>query len=249
MRLLKCFLLAIVTLWMAAGAQAGEAPCETPAACNAQGSKAYQAKRYSQAIKAFELQLRYAERYADDAEPDRSEVELALNNLMLTQLRMGRPGMARAWMWVALHSGLGGEKTLFNAGEIEKAYGTSVTTGWEGHYVSYGGAAQWNQLDIRRDTTGFQADFAVMRIGNLNVFDGWAPHVVGGLSVSLVTDGPIAQVPAEQLRDLGSDCRIVLIQERADIQVTERFADGCQDYGGAGVTVAGTWYKVEAPPR
>jgi tetratricopeptide (TPR) repeat protein len=71
---------------------AAEADCDSAARCNQAGAAAYQAGQYPQAIELFERQLRRAE------DADGESRELALNNLMLSNLKAGRNGMARAWL-------------------------------------------------------------------------------------------------------------------------------------------------------
>jgi hypothetical protein len=36
-----------------------------------------------------------------------------------------------------------------------------------------------------------------------------------------------------------------LLRDGVQLQVLEVFAEGCQDYGGANISVAGRYYKVE----
>lgn len=48
---------------------------------------------------------------------------------------------------------------------------------------------------------------------------------------------------------LGADCAVQLLREGITVQVLEVFADGCQDYGGMGISVAGDYIKVAARPR
>jgi hypothetical protein len=49
---------------------------------------------------------------------------------------------------------------------------------------------------------------------------------------------------------LAKQCSVELLVEGLDLRVLEVFAgDDCQQYGGAGISVAGRYYKVSATPE
>jgi hypothetical protein len=107
-------LLPALMLGLTGSAQAAE-ECATAVQCNQAGSAAYQAGRYEQAIEAFERQLRRVEG------SDTAQFELALNNLILTHLRAGDAGMARAWLEVALDNNLSGSSTRLHLTKVAEA--------------------------------------------------------------------------------------------------------------------------------
>lgn len=92
-----------------------EQTCDTPAQCNQEGTAAYQAGRFEAAIESFERQLRRVEN------EDEAGLELAVNNLMLANLRAGDAGMARAWLQLALDTNLYGSATRHNLIKVSQA--------------------------------------------------------------------------------------------------------------------------------
>ena len=48
---------------------------------------------------------------------------------------------------------------------------------------------------------------------------------------------------------LNAGCAVSLLREGISLRVLEVFADGCQDYGGMGISVAGDYIKVDAQVR
>lgn len=92
-----------------------EETCATIAQCNKAGTAAYQAGHLDDAIEAFVRQLRRAEN------DDQKGLELALNNLVLVNLRAGDVGMARAWLGLALQNNFTGPATLHNLGKVTAA--------------------------------------------------------------------------------------------------------------------------------
>lgn len=214
-------------------AQAAE-ECATAVQCNKAGSAAYQAGRYEQAIEAFERQLRRVEQ--DDA----VGLELAVNNLILANLRSGDVGMARAWLQLAQDSELSGPATRHNQAKVEqaldeKALGASP----QGRYLRYSGQAVWSELEISAEGNGYRASFSPLRAGGR--VEEYGPAAIGELEGKLVGDGQ--QMHLEDA-GLGSECSVVLRRDGIHLQVFEAFADGCQDYGGFGISVAGDYIKV-----
>lgn len=133
-----------------------EAQCATPVQCNQAGTSAYQAGRFDEAIEAFERQLRRVER--DDA----AGLELALNNLILANLRAGEAGMARAWLELALDSNLSGSATRHNLTKVAQALDyPALSASPAGRYLRYSGQAVWSELQISEDGRGgYLASFA-----------------------------------------------------------------------------------------
>ncbi len=151
----------------AAAIQAEDTPCATAAECNTRGTQAYRQGSYPQALDAFAWQLRLAERQ----EQGGADSEQALNNLALTSLKAGQPGRARAWEQVAL-----------------KVDYPSLQ-GLAGHYLRYAGQAEWESLQIEPVKGGYQASFALMRIGNPEKLMEYGPAAVGELSGRLEGQG------------------------------------------------------------
>lgn len=213
-----------------------EESCATAAQCNQAGTAAYQAGRFDQAIEAFERQLRRVER--DDA----VGLELAVNNLMLANLRAGDAGMARAWLQLALDSNLSGSATRHNLAKVSQALDYSALSASPvGRYLRYGGQAVWSELQISEDGSGgYLANFAPLRAGAR--VEEYGPAAIGGLEGKLVGDA--VQMRLEDAG--GSDCAVQLLREGIHMQVLEVFADGCQDYGGMGISVGGSYIKVRS---
>ena len=215
-------------------AQATE-ECATAVQCNQVGSAAYQSGRYEQAVEAFERQLRRAEG------SDTAQFELALNNLILTHLRAGDAGMARAWLGVALDNNLSGSSTRLHLTKVAEALDyQALAASPVGRYLRYGGQAVWSEVEITPDPQGgYRASFSPLRAGAR--VEEYGPAAIGGLEGKL--EGDAVQM---RLQDAGpnGDCAVQLLREGIELRVLEVFADGCQNYGGAGISVAGDYIKV-----
>jgi hypothetical protein len=219
--------------------QAGDADCDSAATCNQAGTAAYRAGHYPQAIELFERQLRRVE---SDDERGR---ELALNNLMLANLKAGNSGMARAWLSLALDEQMSGPATRHNLAKVAAAVDYSSMSGkLPGRYLRYAGQAVWSALDISIQGDGsLRASFSPLRAG-LQV-ETYGPAAIGELEGRLH-----GQAAHRVLQDAGlaAQCAVDLLQEGLDIRVLEVFDEECQQYGGAGISVAGRYYKVSATP-
>ncbi|MDH0098563.1 tetratricopeptide repeat protein [Ectopseudomonas hydrolytica] len=231
--------LSALLLLVATTAQA-DADCTSAAQCNQLGSAAYQAGRYAQAIEAFERQVRRVE------EGDTAQLELALNNLILTHLRAGDPGMARAWLGVALDNHLSGPSTRLHLGKVAAALDyPALGASPVGRYLRYGGQAVWSELQISAQPGGgYRASFSPLRAGAR--VEEYGPAAIGELEGKLVGDG--IQMTLEDA-GLGADCAVQLLREGIELRVLEVFGDGCQDYGGMGISVAGRYLKVATQVR
>lgn len=227
-------LLPALMLGLTGPAQAAE-ECATAVQCNQVGSVAYQAGRYEQAIEAFERQLRRVEG------SDAAQFELALNNLILTNLRAGDAGMARAWLGVALANNLSGSSTRLHLTKVAEALDyQALAASPAGRYLRYGSQAVWSELHISADPTGgYRASFLPLRAGAR--VEEYGPAALGELDGRLVGD-------AVQMRlkdsGIGDDCAVQLLHEGIELQVLEVFAEGCQNYGGMGISVSGRYIKV-----
>ncbi|MFN3769889.1 MAG: tetratricopeptide repeat protein [Ectopseudomonas guguanensis] len=232
-------LLPALLLGLAGAVQATE-ECATAVQCNQVGSAAYQDGRFEQAIEAFERQLRRVE------SGDRAQLELALNNLILANLRAGNTGMARAWLGVALHNNLSGSSTRLHLRKVAEALDyQALAASPAGRYLRYAGQAVWSELLISEDGNGgYHASFSPVRAGAR--VEEYGPAALGELEGKLVGDA--VQMHLEDA-GLGADCAVQLLREGITVQVLEVFADGCQDYGGMGISVAGDYIKVAARPR
>lgn len=228
-------LLALVSLTARA-----EQDCASTVQCNQIGTAAYQAGRFEAAIEAFERQLRRAE------EGDPAQLELALNNLILANLRAGDAGMARAWLGVALERDLNGPSTRHHLGRVAQALDyQALGAGAEGRYLRYGGQAVWSELEIGVDADGaYRASFSPVRVGAR--VEEYGPAAIGELQGRLVGDG--VQMRLEDA-GLGAGCAVQLLREGIELRVLEVFAEGCQDYGGMGIGVAGRYIKVATQVR
>lgn len=220
---------------------ATEQGCSSLAQCNQMGSAAYQAGQYAVAIEAFERQLRGAEIAEDSAQR-----ELALNNLMLASFKAGRPGMARAWLEVALEAGMDSPATRHNLAKVGAADLQALAAIPEGRYLRYAGQAAWSSLLISRAADGsYHAEFSPIRAGR-GTLEEWGPAAIGDLSGALQGSGAHFRLHSAEL---GQGCAVDLLRDGLHLRVLEVFAEGCQDYGGANISVGGRYYKVEDAPR
>ncbi len=214
--------------------------CATVVQCNQVGTEAYQDGRYEQAIEAFERQLRRVE------DGDTAQLELALNNLILANLRAGDAGMARAWLGVALDNHLNGSSTRLHLRKVSEALDyPALSANPVGRYLRYSGQAVWSELLISEDGNGgYLASFAPVRVGAR--VEQYGPAAIGELDGKLVGDG--VQMRLEDA-GLGRDCAVQLLREGIELRVQEVYDDGCQDYGGMGISVDGRYIKVDAQVR
>lgn len=222
-------------------AQAAPQPCDSVSLCNAAGTAAYQAGRYEEAAEAFERQLRRAEQEQDGI----AARELALNNLVVTSLRLKQPGQARAWLNLALADGMQGNATRNNLRSVAAAVDyPQLAASIEGRYLRYAGAAVWSSLDISRQADGsYRANFSPLRAGGK--VEEYGPAAIGSLQGVLQGDKAYFQLAAAELP---KGCSVQLLHEGLDIQVLEVLDQRCQEYGGAGISVAGNYLKVSAEP-
>lgn len=233
------FLSLPLLLAFTSAAQASD-DCATAAQCNQLGSAAYQAGRYSDAIEAFERQLRRVE------QGDEAQLELALNNLILANLRAGDAGMARAWLGVALDNHLSGSSTRLHMGKVAEAVDyQALAASPQGRYLRYGGQAVWSELQISTDPAGgYRASFSPLRAGAR--VEEYGPAAIGDLEGRLQGEGAVMKLEDVQL---GTGCAVQLLREGIALRVLEVFDEGCQDYGGMGISVAGSYIKVDAQVR
>lgn len=230
MKYLICYSLLTLPLLAVAAA-----PCETTQQCNTQGTQAYKAGHYPEAVEAFERQLRRAE-LAENA----SERELALNNLMLATLKAGQPGMARAWLEVALEAQMNGAATRHNLAKLGALDLSALAAPAEGHYLRYGGQAVWSALTISRTADGsYRAEFSPLRVGAK--VEEYGPAAIGELEGRLSGQGAYFSLEAAEL---APGCAVQVLRDGLRLRVVEVFAEGCQDYGGANISVGGRYYKV-----
>lgn len=236
--ILVCALLPLVI----GSAQAAPQPCDSVSLCNAAGTSAYQAGRYDEAAEAFERQLRRAEQ----AEDNSAARELALNNLVVTNLRLKQPGQARAWLNLAVADGMQGTATRHNLRSVSAALDyQALRASIEGRYLRYSGAAVWSSLDISRQPDGsYRAQFSPLRAGAK--VEEYGPAAIGNLQGLLQGQNAYFQLTAA---DLPKGCAVELFHEGLDIRVLEVFDPLCQQYGGAGISVGGNYLKVSAEPQ
>lgn len=233
--LIRSELLLLPLLLGLAGAVQATEECATAVQCNQVGSAAYQDGRFEQAIEAFERQLRRVE------EGDTAQLELALNNLILANLRAGDAGMARAWLGVALDNNLSGSSTRLHLRKVAETLNyPALSASPVGRYLRYGGQAVWSELLISEDGNGgYHASFSPVRAGAR--VEEYGPAAIGELDGKLVGDG--VQMRLEDA-GLGSGCAVQLLREGIELRVQEVFAEGCQVYGGMGISVGGRYIKV-----
>lgn len=225
----------LLLLAMLALPAAAEEGCATAAQCNDTGTAAYQAGRYDAAIEDFERQLRRAEIDGD------SGIELALNNLVLANLRAGDAGMARAWLGIALKNNLTGPSTRHHLVKVAQALDyQKLSASPVGRYLRYGGQGVWSELEISAiPGGGYHASFAPLRAGAR--VEEYGPAAIGELDGVLLGDEVQMRLQGEELNE---GCAVHLLREGIELRVLEVFAEGCQDYGGMGISVGGEYIKV-----
>ena len=234
---MRHLLMAFFLLPFGAFCTAAQQACTDAVSCNGVGTAAYQAGRSAEALQAFVRQLGFAE----DADDSKAQ-ELALNNLMLASLKAGQNGMARAWMQRALRAGFEGEATRFNLAKVAAAVDyAALQASAEGRYLRYAGQGGWSVIEVRRQGDGYRLQFYPIRVGR-GPLDDYGPAAIGELSGRLEGQGPYWTV-----RDTGlaEGCTLGVLRESLDLRVLEVFGERCQDYGGAGISVAGEYLKVD----
>lgn len=238
--MMRTFVFSALLSLVAGVAQAAPIPCASVSQCNEEGTAAYQAGRFEEAVEAFERQLRRG------AQDDSAARELALNNLVVANLRLGRPGMARAWLNLAVADGLQGPATRHNLRSLAEAVDyPALEAGIEGHYLRYAGSAAWSSLDISRAADGgYRVHFSPIRAGAK--VEEYGPAAIGDLQGRLQGERTYFLL---QDAGLASGCAVELFNEGLDIRVLEVFDPQCQRYGGAGISVAGNYLKVSAEPQ
>ncbi|HWV09454.1 MAG TPA: tetratricopeptide repeat protein [Pseudomonas sp.] len=216
-----------------------EVPCATRAQCNQVGTAAYQAGRFDAATHAFARQLRRVE------PDDTGGYQLAVNNLALANLRAGQPGMARAWLSLALQDNQADKATLHNLAKVTQALDyQGLSASPVGRYVRYEGQAVWSELEIRQEAGVYRASFWPVRLSAS--VEEYGPVALGELEGVLV--GGTVQMRLEEA-GLGADCGVQLLREGIELRVLEIFAGGCQEYGGMGISVGGRYIKVASEGR
>lgn len=137
-------------------AASATAQCDSAAACNRNGSAAYQAGDFASAAERFDRQIDFAETELDAASemedsPDDSLLaarDLALNNTVLARIKAGECLKARAFLDLARPEA---KATLANRRALEKRCGEMLAnvSGPLGEYWQYAGHGQWNRLSLR----------------------------------------------------------------------------------------------------
>lgn len=235
---MRHLLMALFLLPFGAFCTAAQQVCTDAVSCNRVGTAAYQEGRSAEALEAFVRQLGFAE----DASDAKAE-ELALNNLMLASLKAGQSGMARAWMQRALSEGFDGAATRFNLAKVAGALDyAALQASAEGRYLRYAGQGGWSVLEVRRQGDGYRAQFYPIRVGR-GPLDDYGPAAIGELSGRLDGQGPYWRLQGAGLIE---GCAVELLREGLDVRVFEQFGERCQEYGGAGISVQGEYFKVTA---
>ncbi len=132
------------------------ADCASAAACNRDGTAAYQAGDFAAAAERFDRQIDFAETDLDAASETAAEPEealhaardLALNNAALARIKAGECLKARAYLELARP---GTKATLANRRLLETRCGERLANaaGPLGEYWQYAGHGQWNRLSLR----------------------------------------------------------------------------------------------------
>ncbi len=149
-------------------------------------------------------------------------------------------------MNLALDRGYSGKATRYNLEQIALKVDYPSLQGLAGHYLRYAGQAEWESLQIEPVKGGYQASFALMRIGNPEKLMEYGPAAVGELSGRLEGQGALYRLRSE---GLGAGCSLLVWQEGIDLRVVESLGGDCQGYGGMGIAAAGNWVKISSQAR
>ncbi|WP_447748210.1 hypothetical protein [Pseudomonas nicosulfuronedens] len=211
----------------------------TAADCSEEGGKSYARKSYQDAIDKYLWQLRYAEQSKGEGSQDQ---ELALNNLMIANLKAGNAAKARLWMEVALQKGFHGAATKFNIKKVSQMFNGASMAGLLGRYERYAGMGEWETLEIEHNISGVEmAVFSMVNIGDPASLLKYGPVAVGNLSVRLKGGGSYFYAVST---DVEKGCKLEMLREGLDIRVIESSSSECHGYGGFNVFAAGAWRKV-----
>lgn len=225
------------------GAFAGDlSNCATVAACNQQGTTAYKAKKYDEAIGHFENQIDFAEQ----AEDEKAQI-LALNNLALAHLKKGEPLRAKAWLLLAADFDATDKATLFNRGEVDKALAaTPPRPAIAGQYLSYIGAGQWNFIELEaKDKNVYKMTLLALRLGN--AWREWGPAGIGELEAEITVKGDRAAY-SEKFEFAEEPCKIDFLFAAPDEMEVDQLTNDLSCGFGNAVGATGHYYRVEAAP-
>ncbi|MBD9677936.1 hypothetical protein IB274_14580 [Pseudomonas sp. PDM18] len=233
------FSLLLPVFYLSLGLALGETSCFSTVDCNEKGGESYVRRSYQDAIDKYLWQLRYAELSKEEGSQAQ---ELALNNLIVTNLKAGDASKARLWMDVALQNRFDGAATKFNVKKVNRIFDGKAMRGFHGHYERYAGMGEWETLNIERNVKGVDiAIFSMINIGNPATLLKYGPAAVGDLSVRLEGGGNYFHAVSA---DLEQGCKLGMYREGLDIRVVEPMKLECHGYGGINVFAAGIWRKV-----
>lgn len=225
----------------AAAIQAEDTPCATAAECNTRGTQAY---RQELSTGAGRLRLAIAPGRAPGTGRSRlgtgaeqSRADQPQGRATGTRPRLDEPGADR---------GYSGKATRYNLEQVALKVDYPSLQGLAGHYLRYAGQAEWESLQIEPVKGGYQASFALMRIGNPEKLMEYGPAAVGELSGRLEGQGALYRLRSE---GLGAGCSLLVWQEGIDLRVVESLGGNCQGYGGMGIAAAGNWVKISSQAR
>jgi hypothetical protein len=245
-------------LFLAGLAPLAVEPCNSVARCNSQGTSAYQAGRYAQALEHFERQIDYAETAIQDREIEDQPVEpklsqareTALNNALLALIKAGECLKARAYLSLTDASA---SATRANTRVFEQRCADAMQqSGPVGDYWQYAGHGAWNRATIRQRPDGsLELDAFFMRISR-GPLDTYGPAAFGShAGVALRIDQPSTpggQTSAEgDYEGYGEDpqCTLRLHFTEAGFEVADQTNTDCH-IGGAGAWFVGPYLYVSS---
>lgn len=237
---------ALALLPGAAPVHAGDiSTCDTVASCNTQGTAAYKAGKWDEAIGHFENQIDFAE----IAEDEKQQL-VALNNLALGHLKKGEPLYAKAWLAVAQKIDAADKATVHNQGEVDKAIAAlPARPAVGGTYHAYVGSGQWQMIELEpKGPAGikngvFKMTVLALRMGNQ--WREWGPAGIGELEADLTVKGNKASY-AEKFEFAENPCKIDLVFAGDEMDADQSSTDMDCGFGNA-VAASGEYYRVLPP--
>lgn len=201
------------------------------------GQKAYQDKKFSQALEYFQDQVSWSEFCSMHEELtgqlfSREQIFTAYNNAGITHAKLGQPRWARAWYSLAAKD----SKSIFNLKALPPI---TPSRDKAGTYVQYAGQGQWNSIVVKAQGTSYSIDVYALWMGINAMFGGI--HI-GEFSTTMAKN-------AAQTNYHYENCVINLDFNQNAIQgeeiIVKQNGESSDCGFGMNVSTEGTYVKVE----
>lgn len=237
----------------AAAPETAESSCDSVARCNAIGTAAYQAGRYTAAATAFDRQIDYAETAIERVENENlpagdslaHDREIALNNAALARIGAGECLQARTLLKLA---DPGHRATRANTALLERRCATGLRADSRtGDYWQYARHSFFSTLTLHPGKPGeLLLDAYWVRTGR-GPMDEYGPAAVGSLEqLSLDLDGDVASGLYNGLED-DQLCELKLHFVGQAVEIDYQKESGCNT-GGFGAVLGGRYELVSTTP-